>query len=472
MKKIYSLIRKSKLNNKGLSLIELIIAVTVLSLAIGPLLYSFVVSAKVNREQNIKQRATNAAQTIIENFKAYGVEKSYNEIIGNTFLKDNGGAGTFTGSPDNGTYTITGFSFSDAVEPMVYDATIEIKPAKTKDPVSGVESELKKKLITMEYMNSENDAAYEGTLSDNEILSKLNFIQTEAEGLVPASIGAFSSGDIHLINTAGLKLPTAKAYLTKISNIKLSRVMNLDFDASGNGTLKFTYNYSYDYAYDIVAENNSGVLKAIEGTGGTQTGSFNGPEPSVIGTAKNNVYFFYYPLYSVSGLSKTFLTYPLMSDVSYSGPYDDASLGMAAYNSTSVSTVSDKLVVTGMDTISGGFFLYKQADPTLSDIQLSAGETNYHLEGNLNAASVPFFHNLDEDISGRGGVMKTQEIAAGYPVQKLSESDYSTDEIQMLYTLRVDIMHAGETDVIATVTGTMYDHYDPISPTPTPIPGP
>ena len=74
LKKYY--ISKLHKDNAGMSLVELIVAIAILSVAITPLLYTFVYTASFNAKAKVKQRATNAAMSVMETFKAYGLEES------------------------------------------------------------------------------------------------------------------------------------------------------------------------------------------------------------------------------------------------------------------------------------------------------------------------------------------------------------------------------------------------------------
>lgn len=63
-----------KLNNKGLSLVELLIAVTILAIIIVPLLHTFVSSARLNNKSARTLKATMIAENIMEEFEETSVE--------------------------------------------------------------------------------------------------------------------------------------------------------------------------------------------------------------------------------------------------------------------------------------------------------------------------------------------------------------------------------------------------------------
>ena len=63
-----------RMNNKGMSLVELLIAITILAIITVPLLHAFVSSARINRKAKQTQRLTTMGQDIMEGLKAYSVE--------------------------------------------------------------------------------------------------------------------------------------------------------------------------------------------------------------------------------------------------------------------------------------------------------------------------------------------------------------------------------------------------------------
>lgn len=65
-----------KLNNKGVSLLEVIVAVSIFSIAAIVLLQGFVTSGRVNRKSNLYLEATSTAQNLMEEIKS----KSFEEV--------------------------------------------------------------------------------------------------------------------------------------------------------------------------------------------------------------------------------------------------------------------------------------------------------------------------------------------------------------------------------------------------------
>lgn len=64
-----------RMDNNGLTLVELLIAITILAIITVPLLHAFVSSARVNRKAKQTQRLTTMGQDIMEGLKAYSIEE-------------------------------------------------------------------------------------------------------------------------------------------------------------------------------------------------------------------------------------------------------------------------------------------------------------------------------------------------------------------------------------------------------------
>ncbi len=76
-----------QLNNKGFSLVEVLIAMIILGIAIGPILYSFVTGIKINAKAKEQQRLNSAAQSIMEGFKAYSIDQLEEQFDGSKDFK-------------------------------------------------------------------------------------------------------------------------------------------------------------------------------------------------------------------------------------------------------------------------------------------------------------------------------------------------------------------------------------------------
>jgi type II secretory pathway pseudopilin PulG len=73
-------IKRKKENNRGVTLIEALVATVILALAVVPLMNSLVTSAKINAKARIQQENTTLCQTIMEQVKAQTLREMYLEM--------------------------------------------------------------------------------------------------------------------------------------------------------------------------------------------------------------------------------------------------------------------------------------------------------------------------------------------------------------------------------------------------------
>lgn len=126
------MLRGRKRNNRGMSLVEVVVAIAVLSIVMLSVLHSFVYSARYNARSRERQQTTAAAQTVMENFKAYSVQEiwdqfqTYDPAIAGSGYHLNGGIGNYyEGTPGgNMKFQITGMQYQNEE----YDVSISLTP--------------------------------------------------------------------------------------------------------------------------------------------------------------------------------------------------------------------------------------------------------------------------------------------------------------------------------------------------------
>lgn len=103
---------------------EVVVAIAILSIAIIPIMFTFVHSVRYNAEASQRQRAISAAQTLMENFKAVPVATIDAQFANGTFQVGTGTGTTYAAAgtlPDR-VYTITGIEYMGSA----YDATVTL----------------------------------------------------------------------------------------------------------------------------------------------------------------------------------------------------------------------------------------------------------------------------------------------------------------------------------------------------------
>lgn len=142
---------------------EVVVAIAILSIAIIPIMFTFVHSVRNNAEASQRQRAISAAQTIMENFKALPVATIDEQFANGTFQVGTGTVYATTETfPDRVVYTIPGIEYMGSA----YNATVTLgKPA-------GSPAE---EVITTEFtdMNPYSDAVYQSEFGIDPLADSL-----------------------------------------------------------------------------------------------------------------------------------------------------------------------------------------------------------------------------------------------------------------------------------------------------------
>lgn len=87
--------KERQLNNEGFSLVELLVAIVILSIIVVPLLHSFVTSARTNAKSRNTMHATAIAEDVMEQFEAHTLEE-----MADTY--EAAGSGEFTNTVKRG----------------------------------------------------------------------------------------------------------------------------------------------------------------------------------------------------------------------------------------------------------------------------------------------------------------------------------------------------------------------------------
>ena len=93
--------RRDRMTDAGFSLVELLIAVTILAIIVIPLLHMFITSTRINVKSRQTLRATTVAQDIMEGLKAYSLEE-----VRTQFSLPDGTASSSFFAPTEGFYII------------------------------------------------------------------------------------------------------------------------------------------------------------------------------------------------------------------------------------------------------------------------------------------------------------------------------------------------------------------------------
>jgi prepilin-type N-terminal cleavage/methylation domain-containing protein len=154
--------KKRRLDNKGMSLVEVIISITILSIVVIPTLNALTTAMTYNVKARNRQNATALAETIMESFKGYDIDTLKN-IFGSNGVSDDGkrifdasagGAYAVSGDAD-GNYVFTITDIKDGNKTYY----VEIDAVASNDT----------NFFVAENMDGTSDAVYVGKKDMNDI---------------------------------------------------------------------------------------------------------------------------------------------------------------------------------------------------------------------------------------------------------------------------------------------------------------
>ena len=425
MKKMINTLKKINNNNKGVTLVELIVAVAVLSISIGPLLYTFVFSTRFNADSKVKQRSTTAAQTVMENLKATDMEDVNKMFKGVTV--DNGDGTTSVTFPDQfirngdamgvgykftsagladeelGTYEVLGMSLSDVTSKDMgkYDAVITVTAGLTNDNMPEVP-----------VYDPRQDALWQET---NE-----NFGSEYYDPYFVATDAVRTK-----ISNAGLDV-------TEVKRIDISRDMYAIFN-TGDAYVQ------YKYPYSIFMADGSVYSGTIEYAAMPMV-------TSEFSMDLRNIYYYYYPAYKD--------TYSMVSN---------GEGGLVS--STNVNVTADNLYISNTSSGDINFFVYKQQNSVKSFFKLKTSENNYKLNcksaGSSNTTKIydcvqANLADLKTDYSATMSSMLYRPIDPESGNIALQSKVGSIDTTIMSYNVNIKIYKSGDrSKVLSEMNGTV-----------------
>lgn len=164
-----------KRDNRGVSLVEVLVAMAILAICVLPLFKSLVTAVQVNVKSRIQLSATTAAESVLEEMKSDGMEHFLEENSGNSKISDietitkEGKAVGYTFTYPN--YQIDGKSMKVKVEARPYVNTQEDENYNDKE------------VADLYRMNLETDGIY----VQNEKTAEADFLKLASEGVYEIS---------------------------------------------------------------------------------------------------------------------------------------------------------------------------------------------------------------------------------------------------------------------------------------------
>lgn len=407
-----------KLNNRGMSLVEVIIAITILGIVAVPVLHSLTTAMVYNQKARIRQEMTLTAESIMETFKGYDLDELKTRFT-------SGGAGIEGVKYQNVTPGTSGFRYEttpvsvgtenadkytfyikdmEADNGQLYDVTITAMP-------NSVEK-------VMEPKNAETtrDAIFQGNRkwdknAVKEVKSDFANYKTGLEGAFEANAVVKINDTVTAVQGNMDKLYNESAASVYVGNYLHLHDRTLTFEITIDGddykvTPKMVYRYYLkDYPYYVRGEEES---RSDEYPGTEDSGGSSGNVEESIGTSKNLDRF------PVDG---SFLEYEVdltASDPTGGPSYSDGyiyknkkeaglnRLVIYYYPQYNLEAGNDKIVVDNQAGIKDfQCYVLKQRAADINDSQTKIKENSYKADVEIRNSAEGFevFHNFDDNIA-------------------------------------------------------------------------
>lgn len=404
--------RKRRLNNGGMSLVEVIISMVILSVVVIGVLQSLTTAMIYNKKARVKQDTTIKGESIMELFKGYNMDEMYQ-----MFAAGGGDVGTMIGS---GAYAVTGNDPADETLPSsdltftidglvissagggssdTYSVQIVAKPVPEVDLFATQKFDPATDAIFISDESYDNDArsgAYTQFLGTETagFVTYLNGMKTDSAG---NSLVCDVDGNDYTEATIGSYLDIDDICLTERKTI---------FDISDSGVtvrMIFRYKiYGFEYYEKIYPEETSDTYGTDEYGGGSTE-----PATSTPGAFAGELHYLEYPASGDLEYEVTISANPVATMIpkrlyAYYYPQYDESSYVDFDGSIHSRPIDDKIEIN--DTRSDqseavDCFLIKQKRTGLSDATIHVKESGYKLTDLSTSGNLNVYDNFSEDIS-------------------------------------------------------------------------
>ncbi|MBR1930734.1 MAG: type II secretion system protein [Lachnospiraceae bacterium] len=459
--------KRLKLNQKGMTLIEVMAAMAILAIVLAPTLRIFSSTAGTNFRAKQRQRATSVGESVMEGFKAYTLRKLCVDFNSGNFMKDILKASASdsvvtTMSVDSDALKLNNelntdkdsftFTINNAKsEGRFYDVTAVVRPRQY------IEEALKTEDIDL-YSDAiialdENMGADAYAAIQNLAKAKLaedhptySYVKSDVRNFrrhvninIDDKTSASSSGQIVTVKVT---------YTAKVRVYYNSYSLGEDADATWSSDSDIIeYNETDGMKYEVKLPTEAGE---VEWVAYDNTATIAGTKVDNRICKLNNIYFYYFPTYNTD-------------DVYGSGAGDEIVI------TGKITSLYDPNNITATDPEAEGytalrFIAIKQKSSTLDNGRLKNAEVSYGSSSAFwvdpvlfsKGGKIVFYSNLTEDLS------KTESSVISVPdidyFDEVKELKYSTiGRVNTLYDVEISVSEAGSSEVVAQFIGTMND---------------
>ncbi|MBR6665979.1 MAG: prepilin-type N-terminal cleavage/methylation domain-containing protein [Lachnospiraceae bacterium] len=424
---------KRKFNNAGMTLVELIVAIAIITVAIIPLMFGFIFVLKNNLRAREVQQATVLAHSVMENCKAFPVDLPDTATVDDVYKKLQ--AGTFMQGVTAAQTLIRGDNFlidGATVGESEYDVFVTITNRESAALLEYAEmNEYNDAVFQSQYATSTDATPVFASEVDNRAYIKMLEDLKQKAYEEAADLPAGEQKDSFNVSLSTLDESFKTSGINRTVNYNLKREIIITADSSGGvDTATVTFKYSYDLDADfkvkwLKSDNinywNMTVPECSSDDLVTYTFQiYDNTDTQGEGTQLDNLYFFYYPSYKSN---------------------DELTLEFQI--------VEDKITINnnlgrGMDV-----YLFKQLNPTIGEHNTTILEATYQPQIYGNGGAINLYHNLFENIGASGsGNSWSESFLYGTNISTLgtAETLIKTGTKELLHDIEVGVFPAGTYD--------------------------
>lgn len=404
---------KKKLNNAGMTLIEVLIAMVILAVAIAPLMRSFVQVAYYGNKGRSLQQTSGIAQTVMENCKAYNMKAIQLKFANRTLIAHDytsGASWIDASTGDDYHYFIDGMTVDNREVGM----EILIKPMNTKD-ASGIAMPFEADFMNYDNVNDVMDAVFVPQHTMATTHSTSNFRELEREiclnDLLMTVLNHIKAAD----NTLTLSVFNLWTdYIASGPNrgeLAFKRDIEIEtYSDGGFDKVKVTYIYQlivndpvYDYTDAVTGDPKTITIPVSSMTKQDSAIIYDNTATKVNNAALERIYFYYYPAFN-------------------------------NYDYYDFPCVEDKITIKNNIGKDVDFYLIKQNNTAINDSEEEIMEDGYDVKVQVQGENVVnLYHNLRTNMGTPVGDDRPF-ASASWPVE--------TDDLTTSGTVTVNDMHS------------------------------
>lgn len=412
-----------KRDNKGMSLVEIVIAIAILSIAIIPLLYAFSYAAKYNAKARLTQRAATVAQTVMEQLKAYGLS-----------WRDKTDDESFLRGDLAGTYWLLNQNCGDT-DSSTYDVLVEISPV-----------DFVYNLVTADVFDASKDAVFES--GDSGVTDEA--VVFDGLGID----GPFLQDVIQYFCEYAEENESEEEIL---SYIEISREMDLKLsDHSAVVQYCYTGTLCFNSLRNVRRGASDIVVRTVDVSYLCAPIEIFHSEDS--GEILRNVYYFYYPFFSETGTTDRYQKRGIVNGT------DTNAADACNYTVGVICQGGDKLTVSNSVSPKTekalSLFIFQQdvdyADPTAKyDYQLTI------YGGSMEDERIDLYHNLDS-VTGSNAtwnhcVIDPYSGSDNITIKKEKNADGSDGAVMLLETGDAYLLYSVKVSVYSSSASGEHD---------------